>query len=914
MDVQRFIFGGMKADPIIIWTLSMFVTVLLSIKYWIDSYAVTNIPSKSLLPSYDFVIVGSGSAGNVLANRLSEINDWNILLLEAGGDGGDIYDVPVLATNLQLTSIDWQYKTESNDNYCRGLQDSRCNWPRGKVLGGSSVLNYMLYVRGNKRDYDAWEKLGNPGWSYENVLPYFKKSEDNKNSDYTKTRYHSIGGYLTVQEAPYHTPLATAFVKGGQEMGYEVRDINGEHQTGFMIAQGTIRQGSRCSTARAFLRPAKSRKNLHVALEAHVTKILIDTSSKTAYGVEFVRNGETLRVLAKKEVIVSAGAVNSPQLLMLSGIGPREHLSQHGIPVIHLDLRGHNLQDHIGSLTPTFIVNETVSYTEKQLYNVYDILNYTIFGKGRLTVLGNIETLGFVNTKYANASDDYPDLGLLFITGSLNSDNGRNLWRIFGIKRESYDAMFMNENGNNTGVIELRSDDPFDHPLIYPNYLDHPLDVATLVEVMKFMIELSKTASLKRYGSEVNPKPFPGCENTPEFTDEYWECVVRHYTLTVYHPVGTCKMGPSTDPQAVVDSQLRVYGVKELRVVDASIMPNIVSGIMVLTNAPVIMIGEKGSDMIKEFWTKDNINFAVFHSTWHACVKAICMKIEEGAFEKQHVVLLYEQDVKTHFPYFFKQYAMLDKSKDIKLLVFLVDGNVLANRLSEINEWDILLLEAGGDGGDIYDIPILAANLQLTSIDWQYKTESNGNYCRGNVTGNVIANRLSEINDWNILLLEAGGDGGDIYDIPVLAANLQLTSIDWQYKTESNGNYCRGRTWTLEALLSLYEYTILDIFTHFAHRIKAPYQTPLATAFVNGGQEMGYEARDINGEHQTGIMVAQGTIRHGSRSSTAKAFLQLIKSHKNLHVGHNLQDHIDMAGLAFILNQKMGFSYVESRL
>ncbi|KOX71153.1 Glucose dehydrogenase [acceptor] [Melipona quadrifasciata] len=516
---------------------------------------------------------------NVLANRLSEINDWDILLLEAGGDGRVIYDIPLLAANLQLTSIDWQYKTESNGNYCRGFQDGRCNWPRGKVLGGSSVLNYMLYVRGNKRDYDAWEKLGNPGWSYEDVLPYFKKSEDNKNRVYTETRYHSTGGYLTVQEAPYHTPLATAFVKGSQEMGYEVRDINGEHQTGFMVAQGTIRHGSRCSTAKAFLRPAKSRKNLHVALEAHVTKILIDPSSKRAYGVEFVRNGETLRVLAKKEVIVSAGAVNSPQLLMLSGIGPREHLSQHGIP---------------------------------QLYNVYDILNYTIFGKGPLTVLGGVETFGFINTKYANASDDFPDLGLLFLTGSLNSDNGRNLWRIFGIKRESYDAMF-NELGENDtwivipmllrpksrGVIELRSDDPFDHPLIYPNYLDHPLDVATLVEAMKFIIELSKTAPLKRYGSEVNPKPFAGCENTPEFTDEYWECVVRRYTLTIYHPVGTCKMGPSTDPEAVVDPQLRVYGVKGLRVVDASIMPNIVSG---NTNAPVIMIAEKSSDMIKEEW------------------------------------------------------------------------------------------------------------------------------------------------------------------------------------------------------------------------------------------------------------------------------------------------------------------------
>ncbi|KAF3426363.1 hypothetical protein E2986_06219 [Frieseomelitta varia] len=552
--------------------------------------------------------------GAVIANRLSEINDWNILLLEAGGDGGDIYDIPVLAANLQLTSIDWQYKTESNDNYCRGMQDGRCNWPRGKVLGGSSVLNYMLYVRGNKKDYDTWEKLGNPGWSYEDVLPYFKKSEDNRNRSYTETRYHSTGGYLTVQEPPYQTPLANAFVKGGQEMGYEARNINGEQQAGFMIAQGTTRDGSRCSTAKAFLRPAKSRKNLHVALEAHVTKILIDPSSKTAYGVEFVREGETLRVHANKEVIVSAGAVNSPQLLMLSGIGPAEHLSQHGIPVIE-DLKvGHNLQDHIGSLTPTFIVNETVSYTESQLYNAYDILNYAIFGKGPLTVLGGVETFGFVNTKYVNASDDYPDLGFLFLAGSLNSDNGRNLWRIIGLKREAYEAMFneLDEKGNNAwtvlpmllrprskGVIKLRSDDPFDYPLIYPNYLEHPLDVATLVEGIKFLVELSETASLKRYGSEINPKPFPGCENIPVMTDEYWECVVRHYTLTVYHPSGTCKMGPSTDPEAVVDAMLRVYGVKGLRVVDASIMPNIVSG---NTNAPVIMIAEKGSDIIKEEW------------------------------------------------------------------------------------------------------------------------------------------------------------------------------------------------------------------------------------------------------------------------------------------------------------------------
>ncbi|XP_037581983.1 glucose dehydrogenase [FAD, quinone]-like [Dermacentor silvarum] len=557
---------------------------------------------------YDYIVVGGGSAGAVVASRLSEDPEVSVLLLEAGRVPNFFLDVPLLAAEIQQTKFDWAYLTVPQEAACFGLKNRQSRWPRGKVLGGSSILNYMLYIRGNRRDYDRWEQqLGCEGWGWRSVLPYFIKSEDNRDPVIAHNGYHGRGGYLTVSTPPYASPLAHAFVEAGETLGYPNIDLNGPFQTGFAIPQSTLRRGARCSTAKAFLEPCRGRPNLHILVRAHVTKVLFD-ENRRARTVLFRYRRLQRAVRARQEIILSAGSIGSAQLLMLSGVGPRLHLESLGIPVTSDIPVGENLQDHIGGAGISFMINDSVSVVRKR-FNPKTAFDYFIKGQGPLTVPGGVEGIGFVRTKYNAQHSDWPDVEVHFVSSTPAADGGRTIRRVMGMTDELFDRVYrpyLNMDGftmypvllrpKSRGWIRLRSTNPDDYPLINPGYLTRIEDVRTLVEGMKQLIALGYSEPFRKYDARIFEPDFPGCEPYAPYSDEHLACIARTYTATIYHPSGTCRMGRPELPTTVVDPQLRVKGVLGLRVVDASVFPEIPSG---NTNAPVIMVAEKASDMIR---------------------------------------------------------------------------------------------------------------------------------------------------------------------------------------------------------------------------------------------------------------------------------------------------------------------------
>ncbi|XP_076442479.1 glucose dehydrogenase [FAD, quinone]-like [Babylonia areolata] len=553
--------------------------------------------------SYDYVIVGAGSAGCVLANRLSEDKHVTVLLLEAGPDDRKYPTVaiPALADYLFHTEVDWEYYTDPQQSVFEGYEKRRTYLPRGRMLGGTSNLNSMMYVRGSRHDYDMWAEQGSEGWSYKEVLPYFIKSEDNFNDDYVKSGYHGRGGPLKVS-AHRTVGLTDLIMQAGKEMGLKEVDANGETMEGVAHIQSTAADGLRYSTSRAFLYPVLHRENLHVVTDAHVTKVVFE--GKRAVGVNFVRHGRKEMVRARREVIVSAGAVGSPHILQLSGVGPKKVLEKVKIPVV-VDLPvGENLQDHL-AFDYQVGVREPVTTTPEQLSSFWTWLKYTLFKTGQWSSPMSLESQIFMSIDEESRKRDWPDLQIIFIGRLRNTEAMRKA----GYKEETVEQAKRRDSfkygfpclpcllrPKGRGTLRLHSADPFEYPAIDPDNLENPEDLATLINGIRVCQKLVATPTMQSVGAEATDPPSQFCAQHTFDSDDYWACMVRRNMQQFYHTCGTCKMGAVTDNTTVVDPQLRVKGLQGLRVVDASIMPAVPSG---NTNAPVIMVAEKAADMIK---------------------------------------------------------------------------------------------------------------------------------------------------------------------------------------------------------------------------------------------------------------------------------------------------------------------------
>jgi choline dehydrogenase len=523
----------------------------------------------------DFVVVGAGSAGCALAARLSEDPATKVVLLEAGGEDRNRWiHIPLgFGKTFADASVNWCYETEPDP----GAAGRRVYWPRGKVLGGSSSINGMVYIRGQAEDFDHWRQLGNTGWSFEDVLPYFRRSEhQTRGAD----AFHGIGGPLCVSDVEHH-PICDAFIESAAALGFPRNaDFNGAAQEGVGWHQTTTRNGRRCSTAVGYLRPAMSRANLRVVTDALAEKILFRGGRAT--GVAFRQDGALRTARARREVVLCGGAINSPQLLMLSGVGPAAHLAEFGIPLVRdVPGVGQSLQDHY-SAPIKLKCSLPVTVNDVMLSNVRKLkvgLQYYMFHNGPLAMISSPAAL-FARTRPELASPD-----IKCSVSPFSADRPQD-----GLHRWSgFTTIVYQLRPESRGEIKLKSPHAGDPPAVHPNYLASETDQRTIVDGLKLLRRLLASPHLQRF-VESEMLPGPGVATDAQLLD-----FARRRGGTVYHPTSTCKMG--VDLLAVVDPQLRVCGLEGLRVADASVMPTVVSG---NTNAATIMIGEKLADMLRQ--------------------------------------------------------------------------------------------------------------------------------------------------------------------------------------------------------------------------------------------------------------------------------------------------------------------------
>ena len=527
-------------------------------------------------PTFDFIIVGAGSAGCVLANRLTESGRYTVCLLEAGReDTSPWIHIPIgYGKHFTNPLVNWLYRTQKNPDWV----DRQVIQPRGKVIGGSSSINGLVYMRGHRQDYDLWRQMGNTGWSFDDVLHYFKKSEDQQRGE---SEYHGAGGPLAVSDPATRHEIADAFLDAVQQAGHERNDdVNGAKPDGFGYVQWTSRNGRRCSAAVGYLKPARKRPNLTVISNAHATRLLFD--GKKATGVAYEADGMEKSVLAGREVLVSGGAINSPQLLQLSGLGPAELLQSHGIDVVQdMPGVGDNLQDHF---------NGTLMYRSAKPNTVNDIfhspwrkiqtgLNYGLRRQG-LMEMGAAYAGGYTQIEPGAASPEIQMLLMLF-TADTPGDTPHPF--------PGFSLVCAIMRPESRGSVQIVSRDHRTAPSIQPNYMSAEKDRQILLGGMRAGREIMAQPAWEGV-HEGEFRPGPNLQSDDELV-----AFLKEQGRSSYHPVSTCRMG--TDERAVVDPRLRVNGIKGLRVVDASIMPTLVSG---NTNAPTIMIGEKAADMILE--------------------------------------------------------------------------------------------------------------------------------------------------------------------------------------------------------------------------------------------------------------------------------------------------------------------------
>lgn len=526
----------------------------------------------------DYIVIGAGSAGCVLANRLSADPNNKVILLEAGGrDTNPWIHIPVgYFKTIHNPALDWCYKTEPD----AGLNGRSIEWPRGKVLGGSSSLNGLLYVRGQPQDYDRWRQMGNVGWGWDDVLPLFKRAENNERG---ADAFHGDQGPLSVSDMRIERPITNAWIKAAVAAGYKFNpDYNGPDQEGVGFFQLTSRNGRRCSAAVAYLNPVKRRQNLLIITHAQVSKI--NLAGTRATGATYVdQAGQSQTITARREIILSGGSINSPQLLMLSGIGEATQLQAHGINIVkNLPGVGKNLQDHLQARLVYKCNEPTLNDEVSSLLGQARIgLKYLLTRSGPMAMAASLAA-GFLKTR-----DDLETPDIQFHIQPLSAENPGK-----GADRFSAFTMSVCQlRPESRGEIQLAKADPRAYPKIVPNYLSTETDCRTLVAGIKIARKIARTAPLDaKIATEFRPHPSLPMDDDAAMLD--W---ARNNTASIYHPTGTCKMGQDTN--AVVDARLRVHGIRGLRVADCSIMPEIVSG---NTNAPAIMIGEKASDMILE--------------------------------------------------------------------------------------------------------------------------------------------------------------------------------------------------------------------------------------------------------------------------------------------------------------------------